>query len=63
MGVTPYNIWFPLFALFGVAIVVPVWQGWVFPEVRAYPLHIQLLMTSIPVFLVTLIGISWLEPR
>lgn len=62
MALTPYNVWLPLFALGGFAVVAPITWGWILPELSTYDAHIQLLGSLVPVILMLLLGASWLDP-
>lgn len=62
MGLNPYNIWFPLFALIGVVLIIPATFNWVLPQFYGYPDHVVFLATLVPPFLVLFLGASWLEP-
>lgn len=62
MGVSPYSVLVPLFALFGVAVVAPLWFNWIVPTSSQYAAHIEFLVTLVPVVLMVLLIASWLEP-
>lgn len=61
MGLNPYNLWIPMFAFFGFALVTPAIYNFVYPELWQLPIHIQFLGTLVPPFLVTVMGASWLD--
>lgn len=61
-GLSPYSIWFALFAIFGVVLMAPALYGWVLPQFYQYPDHVVFLATSVPVLLVIFIGVGWLQP-
>lgn len=62
MGLNPYNIWFPLFALMGVVMISPAVYNWLYPLYYDRPQHVIFLATMVLPLLVILIGASWLEP-
>jgi len=60
--VNPLELFAPIFALFGLAVVAPAWMFWL-GEMASFPTHIQLLASAVLPLLVLLFGASWLEPR
>lgn len=62
MGLNPYNIWFPLFAIMGVVVISPALYNWLLPMFYGMPQHVTFLATLVPIVLVLLIGASWLQP-
>lgn len=62
MGLNPYNIWFALFALMGFVMIAPPLYEWLLPLFYPMPEHVTFLATSVPVFLIILLGVGWLEP-
>ena len=58
----PYDVWFPLLAVFGVAVVAPAWMWFVDTQMASLPTHVQWLATLVLPMLVLLLGASWLEP-
>lgn len=58
---TPYHIWFALFAVFGVAIVTPGWLYFVDTYLMGPP-SIQFLATAFLPILGLLLAASWLQP-
>lgn len=62
MGLNPYNIWFPLFALVGVVLIAPATYNWVLPMFYGMPEHVTWLATFVAPLLVLFIAAGWLEP-
>lgn len=62
MGLNPYNIWFPLFAIMGVVVIAPAVWDWLLPLFYDRPSHVTFLATMVFPLLVILIGAGWLEP-
>jgi hypothetical protein len=58
----PSEIFLPVFALFGLAVVAPAWMFWL-GEFTDFPVHIQFLAGAILPIGVLLFAASWLEPR
>jgi len=56
----PYQLFLPIFATFGVAVVAPAWMHFV--DLQNVPIHVQFLASLILPLLVALILVSWLEP-
>lgn len=62
MGLNPYNIWFPLFALVGVVLIAPAVYYWLLPMFHDSPDHVTFLSTMVMPLLVLFILAGWLEP-
>lgn len=62
MGLNPYNIWFPLFALMGVVLIAPPVYHWLYPLLYDMPDHVTFLGTMVLPLLIIFIGAGWLEP-
>ena len=62
MGLNPYNIWFPLFALMGVVLIAPAVWNWLYPLFYNMPDHVTFLATLVLPLLVIFLGAGWLEP-
>lgn len=58
---TPYQIWFALFAVFGLAVVTPAWNYFVQTYLSG-PAHIQFLATAFLPITALLLAVSWLDP-
>ena len=57
----PYEVWFALFAFFGVVVVAPAWMYFV----QAYlsgPPEVQFLATAFLPITALLLAASWLQP-
>jgi len=57
----PIFFWLPLFALVGLAVVMPAWQHFL-GTLSSLPAHVQFLAALVPPTLVALLGASWLQP-
>lgn len=62
MGLNPYNIWFPLFALMGFVLIAPATYNWLLPLFYDDPEHVTLLVTMVPPLLILFLGAGWLNP-
>lgn len=58
----PYEIWFGIFAVFGVVIVAPVWIFFVDGYLTGRPV-MQLLSTMVMPTLALVLLASWLQPE
>lgn len=57
----PYEVWFALFAFFGVAIVAPPWMYFVETYLSGPP-SVQFLATAFLPITALLLAASWLQP-
>lgn len=57
----PYEVWFALFAFFGVAIVAPAWVYFVQTYLATTP-SVQFLATAMLPITALLLVASWLQP-
>lgn len=58
----PYNLWLPLLAIFGIAVVGPAWMHFTGPALSDLPIHVRFLASLVLPMFVLLLGVSWLEP-
>lgn len=58
----PYELWFGLFALFGMAVVAPAWIYFTGPPLDGLPLHIQFLTSALLPLTAAIMVASWLQP-
>lgn len=56
----PYELFIPVFALFGVAVVAPAWMH--FSVIQGAPIHVQFLASLVLPALAALLAASWLQP-
>lgn len=58
----PYELWFGIFALFGVAVMAPGWIYFVGPPLDGLPLRIQFLTGAVLPLTAAMLVSSWLQP-
>lgn len=58
----PVEIFIPVIALFGLAVVAPAWMHWL-GEMSSLPDHLNFLAGLILPVAVLLLGASWAEAR
>jgi len=57
----PYEIWFGLFAVFGIAITAPAWMYFVDEYLVGGPPEVQFLATAFLPITALLLATSWLQ--
>lgn len=58
----PYNLWLPIFAIMGIAVVAPAWMYFSTTALSSLPVHVRFLGSMVLPFLAMLLGASWIEP-